>query len=164
MLKLIWSSTVFVLLQYSHYCNILDLVSRMTMFLIVVPGSEIGITWQYDLQWCPQAPSLIALYISLRCKMLRISHLQLETRVASYGGRVPTHCGHFPRLGNHHHDMRLSNLVLVRNWQGCTKFKIINWNNSYVWTKELSVLQSIYLNVDAEVWRRVRGGCDWSWK
>ena len=54
-------------------------------------------------------------------KCSQISHLQLETRVASYGGRVPTHCGHFPRLGNHHHDMRLSNLVLVRNWQGCTK-------------------------------------------
>ena len=69
MLKLIWSSTVFVLLQYSRYFNILDLVSRMTMFLIVVPGSEIGITWQYDLQWCSQAPSHIALYISLRCKM-----------------------------------------------------------------------------------------------
>ena len=53
---------------------------------------------------------------------------------------------------------------MVRNWQGCREFKIVNWNNSYVWTKELSVLQSIYLNVDAEVWRRVRGGCDWSWK
>ena len=30
----------------NHACNDYDdLVSRMTMFLIVVPGSEIGMTW-----------------------------------------------------------------------------------------------------------------------